>query len=112
MRAKPVAFERVPIQKEPIDELSDWGEGRDVEIYDGLLAFLGQGRLPWLDTIDAIKDALTGDIAKAIGSIAVLIGGLMIAFGEGGSKRTVAGILLGLGIALTAVSFVDWMASL
>lgn len=85
---------------------------KNVEIYDSLLALLAQGRLPWLDTIDAIKDALTGDIAKAIGSIAVLIGGLMIAFGEGGSKRTVAGLLLGLGIALTAVNFVDWMAGL
>ena len=99
------------VQKEPISELSAEGE-RDVEIYDGLLVLLGQGRLPWLDTIDAIKTALTGDIAKAVGSIAVLIGGLMIAFGEGGSKRTVAGLLLGLGIALTAVNFVDWMASI
>jgi type IV secretory pathway VirB2 component (pilin) len=83
-----------------------------VEIYDGLLGLLGQGRLPWLTTLDAIKSALTGDIAKAIGSIAVVIGGMMVAFGEGGAKRTVAGLLLGLGIALTAVNFVNWMASL
>ena len=84
-----------------------------MEIYDGLLVLLGQaGRLPWLDTIDAIKKVMTGDIAKAIGSIAVLVGGLMIAFGEGGSKRTVAALLLGLGIALTAVNFVDWMAEI
>ena len=53
-----------------------------MEIYDGLLALLGQGRLPWLTTLDAIKNALTGDIAKAIGSIAVVIGGMMVAFGE------------------------------
>ena len=46
-----------------------------MELYDGLLALLGQGRLPWLDTLDAIKQALTGDIAKAVGSIAVVIGG-------------------------------------
>lgn len=83
-----------------------------MEIYDSLLALLGQGRLPWLDFLDALKKTLTGDIAKAIGSIAVVLGGLMIAFGEGGSKRTVAGILLGLGIALSAIQFVDWMDAL
>lgn len=33
----------------------------------------------------------------------------MFAFGEGDSKRMVAGIVFGLGMALSATSFVAWL---
>ena len=33
----------------------------------------------------------------------------MFAFGEGGSKSALAGIIFGLGIALGAANFITWM---
>jgi H+/Cl- antiporter ClcA len=37
------------------------------------------------------------------------IGGIMFAYSEGGSKRTFAGIIFGLGMALGAVNFMSWL---
>ena len=37
--------------------------------------------------------------------IAVVVGGLMFAFGEGGSKKALAGIIFGLGMAMGAANF-------
>ena len=34
---------------------------------------------------------------------------LMFAFGEGGSKSALAGIIFGLGMALGAANFITWM---
>ncbi len=33
----------------------------------------------------------------------------MFAFGEGGSKRTLAGIIFGLGMAMGAANFLAWL---
>ena len=41
--------------------------------------------------------------------IAIVVGGLMFAFGEGGSKRTLAGIIFGLGMAMGAANFLAWL---
>ena len=52
-----------------------------------------------------LKQAFTGPIARGLSLIAIVVGGLMIAFGEGGSKRTLAGIVFGLGMAMGAANF-------
>ena len=44
----------------------------------------------------------------AIG-FAIVIGGLTFAFGEGGGKRTFAGIVFGVGMAVLAVNFLTWL---
>ena len=41
--------------------------------------------------------------------IAIVIGGLMFAFGEGGSKKALAGIVFGLGMAMGAANFLAWL---
>ena len=41
--------------------------------------------------------------------IAIVVGGLMFAFGEGGSKKALAGIVFGLGMAMGAASFLAWL---
>ena len=64
---------------------------------------------PWEDAVNNLMTAMTGPIAKGLSLIAIVIGGLMFAFGEGGSKRTLAGIIFGVGMAMGAVSFLDWM---
>ena len=64
---------------------------------------------PWVATINKIRDMFTGDLAAACSVIAVCIGGIMFAFGEGAHKRTIALLILGVGMALSAVQVVEWM---
>jgi hypothetical protein len=41
--------------------------------------------------------------------VSIVIGGLLLAFGEGGSKRAMAGIVFGVGMAIGAVNFMSWL---
>ena len=70
---------------------------------------LAQGVSPWLDAITVLEGAFTGPIARGLSLIAIVIGGLMFAFGEGGSKRALAGIVFGLGMAMGAANFLTWL---
>ena len=70
---------------------------------------LAQGVSPWLDAVQVLQDAFTGPIARGLSLIAIVIGGLMFAFGEGGSKKALAGIIFGLGMAMGAANFLAWL---
>ena len=70
---------------------------------------MAQGTSPWLQAIEVLKEAFTGPIARGLSLIAVVVGGLMFAFGEGGSKKALAGIIFGLGMAMGAANFLDWL---
>ena len=70
---------------------------------------LAQGVSPWLDAINVLQTAFTGPIARGLSLIAIVVGGLMFAFGEGGSKRALAGIIFGLGMAMGAANFLTWL---
>ncbi len=70
---------------------------------------LAQGVSPWLDAITVLQNAFTGPIARGLSLIAIVIGGLMFAFGEGGSKKALAGIIFGLGMAMGAANFLTWL---
>ena len=70
---------------------------------------LAQGVSPWLDAITVLEGAFTGPIARGLSLIAIVVGGLMFAFGEGGSKRALAGIIFGLGMAMGAANFLTWL---
>lgn len=72
---------------------------------------LAQAPNPWETAVNAIQTALTGTIARGLSLIAIVIGGLMFAFGEGGSKRTLAGIIFGVGMAMGAVQFLTWLTT-
>lgn len=72
---------------------------------------LAQGVSPWLDAVQVLQDAFTGPIARGLSLIAIVIGGLMFAFGEGGSKKALAGIIFGLGMAMGAANFLSWLFS-
>jgi hypothetical protein len=41
--------------------------------------------------------------------VAIVVSGLTFAFGEGGSKRVLAGVLFGVGMAIAAVNFMAWL---
>ena len=64
---------------------------------------------PWTTAVQALQEAMTGPIARGLSLVAIVIGGLMFAFGEGGSKRTLAGIIFGLGMAMGAAGFMGWL---
>ena len=70
---------------------------------------MAQGASPWLQAIDVLQDAFTGPIARGLSLIAIVVGGLMFAFGEGGSKKALAGIVFGLGMAMGAANFLAWL---
>ena len=63
----------------------------------------------WLDAVQVLQDAFTGPIARGLSLIAIVVGGLMFAFGEGGSKKALAGIIFGLGMAMGAANFLTWL---
>ena len=70
---------------------------------------LAQGVSPWVQAVNNLETAFTGPIARGLALVAIVVGGLMFAFQEGGSKQALAGIIFGLGMALGAVNFVSWM---
>src|SRR5262245_4832902 len=59
---------------------------------------------PWENAVTVLQNAFTGPIARGLGLVAIVLGGLAYAYGEGDSKRIVAGILFGVGMAISAVS--------
>ncbi len=68
-----------------------------------------QGTSPWETAVNQLRDAFTGPIARALSLVAIVVGGLMFAFGEGSHKRMLAGIIFGVGMAVAAVNFLSWL---
>ena len=73
-------------------------------------AFAAGGTSPWETAAGSISDSLKGPFAKSISLIAVLAGGLTVAFGEGQMKKTLGGIGAGVGMLMGASTFLDWIS--
>jgi type IV secretory pathway VirB2 component (pilin) len=58
------------------------------------------GGSPWENAVNVLRTAFTGTIATGLSLVAIVVGGLMFAYGEGQSKRTLAGIVFGVGMAI------------
>ena len=67
------------------------------------------GSDPWDNAVNVLKTAFTGTIATGLSLVAIVVGGLMFAYGEGQSKKTIAGIVFGVGMAIGAVNFMAWL---
>lgn len=66
--------------------------------------------MPWEGPICAVSKSLSGPTAKAIAVIAVVISGLMLAFGElGGIFKTFMGLLMGIAMAVMATQWVGFI---
>ncbi len=62
--------------------------------------------MPWEGPLTQIMDSITGPVAKVAAVIAIVITGLMMAFGEGGTGLSKAvQVVFGLSIAFAAASF-------
>jgi type IV secretory pathway VirB2 component (pilin) len=61
------------------------------------------GNSPWENAVNVLQQAFTSTIARGLSLVAIVVSGLTFAFGEGGSKRVLAGVLFGVGMAIAAV---------
>jgi type IV secretion system protein VirB2 len=64
---------------------------------------------PFDNGFTALQNIFTGTIAKVASLIAIVIGGYQFAHGEPGSKKTLAGIAAGTGIAVLATNVLSWL---
>lgn len=72
-------------------------------------AFAQAGNSPWENAVNVLQQAFTSTIARGLSLVAIVVSGLTFAFGEGGSKRVLAGVLFGVGMAIAAVNFLAWL---
>jgi len=85
--------------------------GRALGIAVFVLAIAGPAHaagsgMPWEAPLDSILQSIEGPVAKIIGTLAIIITGLTLAFGDtGGGFRKLMQIVFGLSIAFTATSF-------
>ena len=92
----------------------DWGATRILltSLTILLLAapgFAQAGASPWENAVNVLQQAFTSTIARGLSLVAIVVAGLTFAFGEGGSKRVLAGVLFGVGMAIAAVNFLAWL---
>ena len=50
-------------------------------------ATVASAQPPWENAVDVLQTSFTGPIARGLSLVAIVIGGLTFAYGEGGSKR-------------------------
>jgi type IV secretion system protein TrbC len=67
------------------------------------------GASPWENAVNVLKTSFTGPIATGLSLVAIVVGGLTFAYGEGHSKRALAGLIFGVGMAIGAANFMAWM---
>ena len=81
----------------------------------GALAFLllfpafAYAQSPWERAANNLAVTFTGPLARSLALVAIVIGGLMFMFGEGGAKRQISGIVFGGGLTLFAGQFLLWL---
>jgi len=64
---------------------------------------------PWERAAQNLATSFTGPLARSLALVAIVLGGLMFMFGEGGAKRQISGIVFGGGLALFAAQFLTWL---
>ena len=79
-----------------------------IALLSAALAF-AQANSPWENAATVLQQAFTTTIARGLSLVAIVVSGLTFAFGEGGSKRVLAGVLFGVGMAIAAVNFLAWL---
>ena len=94
-----------------LNKYSSYNLGRAMGVAVLVLAIAGPAHaagsgMPWEGPLDSILQSIEGPVAKIIGTLAIIITGLTLAFGDtGGGFRKLMQIVFGLSIAFTATSF-------
>ncbi|MFZ0664091.1 MAG: TrbC/VirB2 family protein [Acidobacteriaceae bacterium] len=73
------------------------------------IAALAQSGSPFDTGFTALQNLFTGTVAKVASLIAIVIGGYQFAHGEPGSKKALASVAAGTGIAVLAVNVLSWL---
>jgi type IV secretion system protein VirB2 len=73
------------------------------------VTFAQSGGTPFDTGFTALQNLFTGTIAKVASLIAIVVGGYQFAHGEPGSKKVLAGVAAGTGIAVMAVNVLNWL---
>ncbi|MCY4028427.1 MAG: TrbC/VirB2 family protein [Acidobacteria bacterium] len=66
---------------------------------------LGAADDPWSMAASQLCTLFTGIVGRGLAVVAVIVGGLMYAIGEGGSKSALAALVFGVGMVLLAPQF-------
>ena len=74
-----------------------------------LVPTIALAQSPWERATNNLATTFTGPLARSLALVAIVIGGLMFMFGEGGAKRQISGIVFGGGLALFAGQFLVWL---
>ena len=69
------------------------------------------GSGPWGDMVAILAAAISGPIARGLSLVAVVIGGLMMAFDGTDNKRMLGGLIFGVAMAIGAGNFLIWLFS-
>jgi len=78
-------------------------------LFGAATVFAQTSTSPWENAVGVLQTAFTSTIARGLSLVAIVVSGLTFAFGEGGSKRVLAGVLFGVGMAIAAVNFMAWL---
>jgi len=70
---------------------------------------LALAQSPWESAAQILEQAFTGVIARAFSLVAIVAGGLTLAYGEGSGNRRMAGVIFGVGMAVGAANFLSWL---
>ena len=73
------------------------------------LSLVVHAQSPWERAASNLEATFTGPLARSLALVAIVIGGLMFMYGEGGAKRQISGIVFGGGLALFAAQFLTWL---
>ena len=87
-------------------------QGVGVAVFTAVLfapAIVFAQQAPWERAASNLERTFTGPLARSLALVAIVIGGLMFMFGEGGAKRQISGIVFGGGLALFAAQFLTWL---
>jgi type IV secretory pathway VirB2 component (pilin) len=95
----------------PCDSVVTRFRSVSVMVFTALLCLptLAFAQSPWERAASRLEQTFTGPLARSLALVAIVIGGLMFMFGEGGAKRQISGIVFGGGLALFAAQFLVWL---
>lgn len=66
---------------------------------------------PWETMVNNMANAFTGPIGRGLSLVAIVVTGLMFAFGEPGGKRALAGVGFGLAMVMGAAAWLTWLTN-
>lgn len=86
-----------------------WREAAAVCLLIAAMPAVAFAQSPWERAANNLALTFTGPLARSLALVAIVIGGLLFMFGEGGAKRQLSGIVFGGGLALFAGQFLTWL---